>query len=104
MHAQPGYGTYEIGGMAWRVYVLQRDGIRIATAEPENVRRGLLRDFAMSGGVPFLAAVMGSLAILWLAIHRGLAPLEGIRLLLAQRVPGDTSPLPPSQHLANSAR
>lgn len=94
MHAQPGYGTYEIGGMAWRVYVLQRDGVRIATAEPENVRRGLLRDFAMSGGVPFLAAVMGSLAILWLAIDRGLTPLERVRLLLAQRAPGDTSPLP----------
>lgn len=94
MHARPGYGTYEIGGMAWRVFVLQRDGVRIATAEPENVRRGLLWDFAMSGGVPFLAAVMGSLAILWLAIARGLAPLERIRLLLAQRIPGDTSPLP----------
>ncbi|WP_171020388.1 ATP-binding protein [Cupriavidus sp. 2SB] len=94
MHAQPGYGTYEIGGMAWRVYVLQRDGVRISTAEPENVRRGLLRDYAMSGGVPFLAAVMGSLAILWLAIARGLAPLERIRLLLSQRIPGDTSPLP----------
>jgi len=94
MHARPGYGTYEIGGTAWRVYVLQRDSVRIATAEPENVRRGLLWDFAMSGGVPFLAAVIGSLAILWLAIDRGLAPLERVRLLLAQRGPGDTSPLP----------
>ncbi len=94
MHARPGYGTYEIGGTAWRVYVLQRDGVRIATAEPENVRRGLLWDFAVSGGVPFLAAVIGSLAILWLAIDRGLAPLERVRLLLAQRGPRDTSPLP----------
>src|SRR5690606_8361430 len=54
----------------------------------------LVKDLALSAGVPFIVALFGTLIVLWFGIPRGLAPLERIRVLLARRRPDDDSPLP----------
>lgn len=92
--APPGYGTHSFGGKDWRTYVLEQDGIRIATADRIDVRAALLRDIALSVGVPFAVALCGSLLLLWFGIGQGLAPIERIRAALAQRRPDDPGPLP----------
>lgn len=93
-HAKPGYGTYTLGGRLWRTYVLEQAGIRIATADRIDIRKGLLRDIAMSAGVPFAVALTGSLLLLWFSISRGLLPIERIRTALALRRPDDEIPMP----------
>ncbi|MDF3833438.1 ATP-binding protein [Cupriavidus basilensis] len=91
--ASPGYGTHLFGGKLWRTYVLEQGGIRIATADRVDVREGLLRDIALSAGVPFVVALAGSLPLLWFGIGRGLAPIERVRVALAQHRPDDAMPL-----------
>lgn len=91
--AEPGYGTHTLGGKLWRTYVLEQDGIRIATADRIDVREGLLRDIALSAGVPFAVALSGSLLLLWFGIDRGLLPIERVRAALARRAPDDDVPL-----------
>ena len=76
-NAEPGFGTYVLSGKAWRVYVLEQEGIRIATADRIDMRDRLIRNMALSAGVPFIVALVGSLGILWLAIGRGFFPLNG---------------------------
>jgi signal transduction histidine kinase len=92
--AEAGYGTHVLGGKVWRTYVLEQDGIRIATADRIDVREALLRDIALTAGVPFVVALSGSLMLLWFGIGRGLLPLERVRAALARRAPDDAMPLP----------
>jgi len=92
--AEPGYGTHTFGGRLWRTYVLEQGGIRIATADRVDLREGLLRDIALSAGVPFVVALTGNLLLLWFGISRGLLPIERIRAALARRRPDDEVPLP----------
>ena len=92
--AELGYGTHTLGGKSWRTYVMEQDGIRIATADRIDVREALLRDIALSAGVPFVIALTGSLLLLWFGIGRGLLPVERVRAALARRAPDDDMPLP----------
>ncbi|MFA5665313.1 MULTISPECIES: ATP-binding protein [Pseudomonadota] len=91
---QPGFGTYRRNGNLWRVYVLEQGDLRIATADRMNVRDTLLQGLALSFGLPFAIALVGSLLLSWRAIGKGLQPFDRIRALLAGRDPGDLSPLP----------
>ena len=88
-----GYSTATFGGERWRTYVLQDGDVRVATADRMALRADLLRDIALTAAIPFAAALVGSLVILWLAIGRGLQPIEDVRNLLAARRPEDELPL-----------
>ena len=92
--APTGYTTRNFGGKEWRTYVLEQGGIRIATADRIDVRESLLRDIALTAGIPFALALTGSLVLLWFGIGRGLQPLEHLRVALALRRPDDASALP----------
>ncbi|MEB0114114.1 ATP-binding protein [Variovorax sp. RTB1] len=92
--APTGYTTRSFGGKEWRTYVLEQGGIRIATADRIDVRENLLRDIALTAGIPFALALTGSLVLLWFGIGRGLRPLEQLRVALALRRPDDASALP----------
>ena len=94
VEAAPGYSTRMYGGKLWRSYVLQQNGIRIATADRMDIRDGLLRDIALSAGIPFAVALLGSLPLLWFGIGRGLRPIERVRAALARRGPDDDTALP----------
>lgn len=93
----PGYSTRSFGGKLWRTYVLQKGAIRVATADRIDVRETLLRDVALTAGLPFAVALAGSLLMLWFGIGGGLAPMERMRKLLAQRRPDEDAPLPPTR-------
>jgi two-component system sensor histidine kinase QseC len=90
----PGYSTRTFGGKLWRTYVLQQGPIRVATADRIEIRESLLRDVALAAGIPFAVALAGSLLMLWFGIGGGLAPLESMRKMLAQRRPDEDAPLP----------
>lgn len=92
--APAGYGTYDFGGRSWRTFVLESGGLRIATADRIDVREGLLRDIALTAGLPFLLALAASLLLVWFGIGRGLQPLEQLRAALARRRPDDAEALP----------
>lgn len=92
--ALPGYSTRVFGGKQWRTYVLDRDGVRVATADRIDMREALLREAALAAALPFGAALAGTLLVVWFAIGGGLAPLERLRATLERRRPDDDEPLP----------
>lgn len=92
--ASRGYSTGVYGGKLWRIYVLHQGGLRIATADRIDAREALLKDVVLTAAVPFGVALVGTLLALWFGIGGGLAPLERMRRVLAQRRPDDDAPLP----------
>lgn len=93
--ANAGFGTHMYGKKRWRTYMLRQGNIQIATADSMDTREALVKELALSAGVPFLVALFGSLIMLWFCITHGIAPLERVRDVLAKRKPGDDSPLAP---------
>ncbi len=93
--ATPGFGTHVYGRKRWRTYMLRQGNIQIATADSMDTREALIKELALSAGIPFLVALFGSLIMLWFCITHGIAPLERVRDMLARRRPGDDSPLAP---------
>ena len=88
-----GFRTQWIEGAPWRSFTLQQGELRITTADRVDERALLERSIWLSAAVPATVALLGSLAILWLGIGHGLAPLTRIREALARRSADDLEPL-----------
>lgn len=90
----PGLSTREIDGHSWRIYVLRTEaGYQVSTADRLDNRDRLIGEMLCAAGVPFLIAVLGSLAALWIGIGRGLQPLEALCTHLRNRQADDTMPI-----------
>ena len=90
----PGLSTREIDGHFWRIYVLRTEaGYQVSTADRLDNRERLIGEMLCAAGVPFLIAVLGSLAALWIGIGRGLQPLEVLCGQLRNRQADDTMPI-----------
>lgn len=92
--ATPGFAEREIDGERWRSYTVETQGLRITTADRLTERTSLLRDVMAAAIVPFVVALIGSLAMLWLGVRSGLVPLERLRQALASRAPDALTPIP----------
>jgi two-component system, OmpR family, sensor histidine kinase QseC len=88
-----GHAYREEGGVTWRVFTYERGGLTITTADRMDERDQLLAEVFKVAVVPFVVALMGSLAALWLGVIRGLAPLSRLRQSLARRHPDALAPV-----------
>ncbi len=88
-----GFSDRNIKGEAWRIYSLDKQGLRITTADRMTERDTLLRNVLITAVVPFFIALMGSLMVLWLGVGHGLRPLERLRQTLANRAPEALTPI-----------
>ncbi|TFW31017.1 ATP-binding protein [Massilia horti] len=90
----PGFRTRIIDGVGWRSYTVERNGVRITTADRVERRERLFHDIALTTFVPFLVAMIATMFALWFAVRRCLRPLERIRSTLASCAPHALQPLP----------
>lgn len=97
-----GLSNQVVGGEVWRLYVLsdRSSGIRIITAERLALRASLVRDVAKAVSAPVLIVLPAMVLLVWLAVRRGLAPLERLRRSVQARgadalAPISTQSVPP---------
>lgn len=88
-----GLSTREVMGQKWRIFVLRTNGYQITTADRIEQRDTLISELLRAAGLPFLVALLGGLAALWIGIGRGLAPLKTLSQQLRTRHADDTSPI-----------
>ena len=88
-----GYSTREVEGKQWRIYILHDNGYQITTADRIDERNILIDELLRAAGVPFLIALLGGLAALWVGIGRGLIPLKTLREQLRAKETDDTTPI-----------
>lgn len=89
----PGFVNREIRGEHWRSYTLDKLGLRVTTSDRLSERSTLLRNVMVAAVVPFVAALLGSLLVLWFGVGSGLRPLERLRQVLASRTPDSLTPI-----------
>lgn len=89
----PGFADRRVNGETWRTYTLRFGDHYITTADRTDERATLVRDVLLAAGVPFLVALLGGLAALWIGISRGLAPLDSLRRTLQARDADSTEPV-----------
>lgn len=88
-----GFTDRVIDGQRWRLFTYVQSGLHITTADRLAERVTLQRNVVVVAAVPFAVALLGSLAVLWLGIRRGLRPLEILRGELSLRDPETLTPI-----------
>jgi two-component system sensor histidine kinase QseC len=86
-----GFSTRLVDGKAWRVYVMRAGPYQITTADQVAQRHALVDELLRAAAFPFLIALLGGLAALWVGTGRGLAPLKTLCSELRERDANDTS-------------
>jgi signal transduction histidine kinase len=90
---ESGFRDQVINGENWRSFTLTHGDVRITTADRQQERDVLGRSVLLAASVPVLVALLGSLAVLWLVIGKGLAPLNRMRDALKRRNADSLEPL-----------
>lgn len=90
-----GFGDRDYDGVRWRVYGVadRENGVRVLVAERIDVRGELATHVALNVLNPLLYAVPVVALLIWLAVGRGLRPLERLARAVEQRSPGTLASL-----------
>lgn len=89
-----GYSTHQTGDQVWRLYVARSERWTTVLADPERLRRdAVLGGLGLELAGYVLAALALVLAVMWITVRRGLAPLRRLSNAVAARAPGDLNPL-----------
>lgn len=91
-----GYADVATSDGTWRVFALQTHGRTIQVAQPMELRQHLAFSAALRILVPSLLLLPALAVGIWIAVGRGLRPLDQIAAALASRKPGalELPPLP----------
>ncbi|MBS0466740.1 MAG: sensor histidine kinase N-terminal domain-containing protein [Proteobacteria bacterium] len=88
-----GFGQITKGGKAWRVYVMEEDGLRVATADRLDQRAELVRSAWLALIWPFALGLAVIVLLTWWITTRTLKPLAQLQSELEQRAPRDNTPV-----------
>jgi len=88
-----GFGYATKGGKAWRTYVLEDGGLRVATADRLDTRARLVRSAWHALILPFALALVAIVLLTGWITTRTLRPLKLLQQELQQRPPQDPTPV-----------
>ena len=92
--ARSGYASVDTQEGRWRVYTLRQRGVAVQVAQPVHVRDRLAAEAALRTMAPFVLLLPLLAALVWLAVKRGLRPLEAVARAVQARSPTSLHPLP----------
>ncbi|MBS0507644.1 MAG: sensor histidine kinase N-terminal domain-containing protein [Proteobacteria bacterium] len=92
-HGAAGFGYATKGGKAWRTYVLEDGGLRVATADRLDTRAQLVRSAWRALALPFALALTTLLLLVWWISTLTLRPLQRLQQELRERAPQDPTPV-----------
>jgi two-component system OmpR family sensor kinase len=91
---ETGFRNVSVGGRELRIYSLVTASRVIQVAQPVEVRRNLGAEIAANSVLPVALALPLVVLIVWLAVGRGLEPLNRLASEVAARTPESLDPLP----------
>lgn len=89
--AAPGFSDYRGDGDRWRIYTLhdEREQVTIEVAQGYAIRDELIGDISLHLTLPMLVLFPLLATLTWLAIRRGLAPMDRVAGEVANRSPSN---------------
>ncbi len=91
--ATEGYSTVRHDGRDWRVYTLVQGTHALQVAQEQSEREAIATQAAARTLVPFLALLPVFGGLIWLAVGRGLQPLDAMSRAVAKRRADALAPL-----------
>jgi len=88
-----GFGKQQVQGETWRVFTVSEGELRVTSAERMAGRTAFMRQVALVLLVTLGLGLLASLALVWWAVGRALAPLAVLRANLSRRRVTDETPL-----------
>lgn len=88
-----GFTDRMIGETHWRVYVEEKEDIRVEVAEENEVRLDLVRHIIAGIFLPQLIILPIIAIIIWVGITRGLEPIKRLSALVRHRNPNELAPI-----------
>ena len=89
-----GYADIDTAEGTWRLYALRSGGVSIQVAQPMHVRDALAARAAWRTVAPFVLLLPLLALLVWIAVTRGLRPLETVASAVKARSPRSLDPLP----------
>jgi signal transduction histidine kinase len=90
----PSFYSASVGDAPVRICAfLTSEGFEVYVAETTNKRDRLVWEVILAGLVPSLMVAVVAVALVWLGVSHGLAPLRKLRNELQQRSPNDLRPV-----------
>lgn len=91
-----GISNQVVNGERWRVFALTdpANGMRILTAERRDLRRSLIMDMALKLAAPMALVLPAMVLLVWVAVRRGLIPLDRLRRSIQARSADALEPIP----------
>ena len=95
MAPSPGFSDQTLSGRPWRVFVLADEtrGVRIEVAEDYKIRNELIFQILRQTLLPLLLSLPLLAIALWIAVGRGLSPLNNVAHQISARTPNQLEPL-----------
>ena len=91
--AANGFSTYFSNKMLWRSFVLQRGHSIVQVSQPFSDRLEMSLNIALGATAPILLLILFLGLLVWIAVKKGLRPLEALTAAVHQRNPHSLEPL-----------
>jgi two-component system OmpR family sensor kinase len=92
--AAAGFRTVDTPEGLWRLYTLHARGVSVQVGQPAHVRDQLAASAAWRTMAPFILLIPLLAALVWLAVTRGLKPLQAVAQAVKSRSARSLDPLP----------
>lgn len=92
---QPHAGLFRtiLAGESWRIYRADGEYLTVQLVQPESARAGVIRETSRRIIVPLLLQIPLLVFVIWIAVRRGLRPLDQLSKAIEQRHPNALTPL-----------
>ena len=92
-----GYATIIYQGHTWRIFTVRTERLTVQVSQPVAARHQISAEISFKTLLPLLILIPLLASIIWIAVGRGLKPLNTIRDLLYLRNANSFEPLPVTQ-------
>jgi len=97
LQKQTGFLRRHFRGQSWRVYRADSADFSVQIAQPESARRSIITETALKILLPLVLQIPVLALLAWLAVRRGLLPLNTLSRAIKQRHPAALNPLSAEQ-------
>lgn len=97
LQSHAGLFSYKLANQSWRIYRADGEHLTVQIAQPKSARKNIAHETSLRVLLPLILQIPLLIFLTWMAVRRGLRPLDQLSMAIAQRQPGALTPLGTTQ-------